>query len=241
MSGTVFNDAPKLNRNLPPEQQVEALYAGLSQVWALVRRQDLELQRLRGIVPPDLRLISAWELKQIANIGRTEIGAAQWAYLAGLGEMDGELRILSVDGVAALGANASTRERGFLTRKINRTGGASVKGELVSCSTAANYEVIKQANEYDAIGVVAVAGVAEGDEVWIWKNGSTCQVLFKDGVAAVAGNILICADTDGRATNVANPGSGLPGTDTHFKEAGHVNETKSAGTNVLVLCDIHFN
>lgn len=141
----------------------------------------------------------------------------------------------------ALGYDATTNERGLLVKHINRTGGLSVKGTLISCSTSADREIIKQANEYDTIGVIAEAGIAEGAEVWCWCNGSVCQVLFKDGVAATRGNILVAADTDGRAIDLVNPGGGLPGTDTHFKECGHMLQSVNAGTNVLALASLHFN
>jgi hypothetical protein len=136
--------------------------------------------------------------------------------------------------------NPSTDEAGLQIKMINKTGAPSVKGNLVACSTATDKGFILQANEYDTIGVVDEAGVADGQEAWIWLNGRV-QVLFKDTVAATRGNILLAGDTDGRAIDAPNPGGGLPGTDTHFKECGHVNESKSAGTNVLVLCTIHFN
>jgi len=151
------------------------------------------------------------------------------------------LSIVSHGGVVALGYDSATNERGYLVKMINRTGHSSVKGELVSCSTAADREVILQANEYDTVGVVEEAGVAEGSEMWVWMIGSVCQVLYKNSVAATRGNILIAADTDGRAIDIANPGGGIPGTDTHFKECGHVLETKIAGTNVLALAILHFN
>jgi hypothetical protein len=151
------------------------------------------------------------------------------------------LSLIDAGGVVALGYDTATGERGFLVKTVNRTGHTSVKGELVSCSTMADNEAILQANEYDTIGVVAEAGVAEGTSMWIWKNGSRCQVLYKNTVAATRGNILLAGDTDGRAIDIANPGGGLPGTDTHFKECGHVCESKTAGTNVLAICDIHFN
>ena len=149
--------------------------------------------------------------------------------------------VASVGGVAALSYSEATNERGLLIKFINRTGHASVKGELVACSTATDREVILQANEYDTIAVVQQAGVAEGSEMWCWVNGSVCDVLAKDSTAFTRGNILIAADTDGRADNLANPGGGLPGTDTHFKECGHVMESAAGGTNVLVLCCLHFN
>jgi hypothetical protein len=144
-------------------------------------------------------------------------------------------------GTAAIGSDSATNERGFLVKMLNRTGHTSVKGELVACSTATDREVILNANEYDTVGVVQEAGVAEASAMWVWMTGSVCQVLYKDSTAATRGNILIADAVDGRASDLANPGGGLPGTDTHFKECGHVMETKSAGTNVLVLAILHFN
>ena len=151
------------------------------------------------------------------------------------------ISLLEHGDVAAIGYDSATNERGFLIKMINRTGHSSVKGELVACSTSADREAILQSSEYDTIGVVQEASVAEGSEMWCWLNGSVCQVLYKNSVAATRGNILLAADTDGRAIDVANPGGGLPGTDTHFKECGHVMETKSSGTNVLALAILHFN
>jgi hypothetical protein len=151
------------------------------------------------------------------------------------------LSIVSQGGVVALGYDSATNERGYLIKMINRTGHTSVKGELVSCSTTADREVILQTNEYDTVGVVQEAGIAEGSEMWVWMLGSVCQVLYKDSNAATRGNILIAADTNGRAIDITNPGSGLPATDTHFKECGHVMESKNSGTNVLALAILHFN
>lgn len=142
--------------------------------------------------------------------------------------------------VVALGYDATTHERGFLLKVVNRTGHTSVKGELVACSTTADREIVLQTAEFDTIGVVAEAGVAEGSEMYIWVNGSFCQVLYKDSVAATRGYVLLAADTDGRAIDIAVPSSN-PIVAEHFKECGHVMESKSAGTNVLALCVIHFN
>lgn len=151
------------------------------------------------------------------------------------------IALLQQGGVVALGYDSATNERGFLAKFINRTGHTSVKGELVACSTATDREVILQANEFDTIGVVQEAGVAEASEMWIWLNGSVCQVLYKNSTAATRGNLLLAADTDGRCIDVTNPGSGVPATETHFKECGHVLQSVGAGTNVLALAMIHFN
>ena len=130
---------------------------------------------------------------------------------------------------AAIGTDAATGERGFLVKYVHRTGGASVKGSIVSVSTAADSEVILTANEYDAIGVVQQAGIAEGSEMWVWINGSVAEVLYKENTASTHGNILLADAVDGRGSDVANPGTGLPATDTHFKECGHVLESIAAG------------
>ena len=151
------------------------------------------------------------------------------------------IALLQQGGVVALGYDSATNERGFLIKGINRTGHTSVKGELVSASTTADREFVLQANEFDSVGVVQEAGVAEASEMWIWVDGSVCQVLLKDTVAATRGEVLLAADTDGRATTTTNPGGGVPATETHFKENGHVLESKGAGTNVLVLALIHHN
>ena len=150
------------------------------------------------------------------------------------------LQLLEVGGVVAIGHDPATGERGFLTKIVNGTGATSVKGALVSQSTTADHEYIHQANEFDTIGVVAEAGVAAGQPVWIWKNGSRCQVLWKDGESATRGYLMLAADTDGRARNVAIPDSN-PVVGEHFKEGGHVAESKAAGTNVLVIVDTHYN
>ena len=151
------------------------------------------------------------------------------------------ISLLEHGDVVALGYDSATNERGYLIKMINRTGASSVKGTLVACWTSADREVVKQANEYDTIGVVEEAGIAEGSEMWVWMNGSVCQVLMKDTVAAVHGDLFMAADTDGRAIDVSNPGSGLPATDTHFKECGHFIESKTGGTDVLALAVLHFN
>ncbi|MFZ4463772.1 MAG: hypothetical protein ACOYN5_07980 [Bacteroidales bacterium] len=145
------------------------------------------------------------------------------------------------DGKVAIGSDPATNELGFLIKVVNRTGETSVKGKLVSASTTADNEVVLQANEFDTFGVIQQGGVAQGSEMWIWSVGSICQVMFKDGVSVAHGEICIAADTDGRADRLTNPGSGLPGVETHFKECGHILQTVTAGTNILALTTIHFN
>jgi len=149
--------------------------------------------------------------------------------------------ITTGDGMSAIGSDPVTNERGFLVKVVNGTKATSVKGMLLAISQTEDNKVIPQDNEYDTIGICAESGVADDAEMWMWVTGSICQVLLKDSTACATGQILIAADDDGRAIGINNSGSGLPAVDTHFKECGHIFETKSAGTNVLTLASLHFN
>jgi hypothetical protein len=149
--------------------------------------------------------------------------------------------IATGNGMAAIASDAATNERGFMVKVKNGTGQFSKKGLIVSASQAADNEVILQTNEFDAFGVMVETGIAAGSDMWIWVNGSICQVMFEDGVKATRGNICISSDVDGRADALSNPGTGLPAVETHFKECGHVLQTVDPGLDKLALVMIHFN
>lgn len=121
---------------------------------------------------------------------------------------------------------------------INKTGSSSVLGSVISSSDAHNLSFRLQENEYDAIGIVAENGIADGQECRIIVSGKA-QVLLKDTVSSTRGHVVFSADTDGRAITAAIPTP--PNADSHFKEIGHCIESKDAGTNVLAWCIIHFN
>jgi hypothetical protein len=150
------------------------------------------------------------------------------------------LSVQSYKGVIGFGVDTVTGERGFVQKMLNKTGGATVKGTVVSLSNATDKGFKAQSDEFDSIGVVAEAGVADASEAWIWVNGSICQVLWKDGQTSTREYVALAADTDGMALNVSVPTSN-PVVAEHFKEIGHVMESKGSGTNVLVLCHLHFN
>lgn len=150
------------------------------------------------------------------------------------------LHTIDIGGVTALGYDDVTGARGYLMRITNRTGTTSVLGSVVSNCPSEDNGACLQFNEFDAIGIVAESGIANGSPMWVWKSGSRCQVLWKDGQTATRGFVALCADTDGRALNIEVP-TVSPVEAQHFKEIGHVCESKSSGTNVLVLCDVHFN
>ena len=132
-----------------------------------------------------------------------------------------------------------TPEGGIYIWMTNGTAGATVKGSVVAVSTTADNQFVLQSNEFDSIGVVYDNGIPVGGRCRVVITGRA-QVLFKDTVAAVRGYVALAADTDGRATNIEVPSSN-PVAAEHFKEIGHVMESKDAGTNVLVYCMLHFN
>jgi len=138
-------------------------------------------------------------------------------------------------------AVVTTPEGGIAVRYINKTGAASIKGTLVAVSTAVSMAVANQSSEFDTIGAIYENGIADGSPVLVVVSG-IAQVLLKDATASTMGNLLIAADTDGRANaTTAAPSSGLPSVDTHFKECGHMMQTVVGGTNVLAYASIHFN
>lgn len=149
--------------------------------------------------------------------------------------------IYAGSGKVAIAYDDATGERGYVMKLVNRTGKTSVKGELVAQHLSNDNEVRLLTNGFDGIGVIQEAGIAEGSEMWVWKIGSHCQVLAEDGVAATRGYVALGSDTvPGRAEFIDVPVA-TPGNPEHWREIGHVCESKGAGTNVLVLCDIHFN
>ena len=151
------------------------------------------------------------------------------------------LQYISIgDGMMALGYDSITGERGILMKLTNRTGGATVKGQLVSSSNAYDKSFRLQEREFDSIGVVYDAGISDGQLAWIWVNGSMAQVLWKNSETSTRGYVALAADTDGRAYNIAVPSSN-PVVGEHFKEIGHVMETKNSATDLLVLVHLHFN
>ncbi len=151
------------------------------------------------------------------------------------------LSLITHGGVVALGYDTATNERGYLLKLINRTGASSVKGSLVTPSTSADREVVLQSDEYDTVGVVQEANIAQGQEMWTWMVGSICQVLMAASTPVGHGDLLLAASVDGRATAASNIGVSLPAASTHFKECGHFLQSASAGENVLALAILHFN
>ena len=81
-----------------------------------------------------------------------------------------------------IGYDPATGERGTQMRLLNKTGAASVKGSLVEADDTVDqaFQLIP-ADDPDPIGIVYEAGVADGEECWVWVPQSLCQVLLEDG------------------------------------------------------------
>lgn len=134
-----------------------------------------------------------------------------------------------------------TPEGGLAILMTNRTGAASVKGSVVTTSSAYDKAFSLQTEEFEAAGIVYDSGVADGSECWVVASG-IADVLIKDGVAPVRGSWTKCADVDGRGEPTIPPsGIGALAVSDHFREIGHCLESKAAGTNVLAKVLLHFN
>lgn len=129
--------------------------------------------------------------------------------------------------------------RPLAKRYINKTGAPSVKGSLVCPSSSVDFGVILEDSEYDTIGVMLENGVPDGSYCWV-QCGGLCQMLLKDGEAAARKQVVLAADTDGRCIAIDVP-SASPAEGQHFKEVGHCVAAASAGTDVLVWVESHFN
>jgi hypothetical protein len=153
-------------------------------------------------------------------------------------------RIYILERFITLGNNKLklTSEGGVAVKLTNKTGGASVKGELVRSNSGQNNSVIKVAqNIPDTIGVFYESGIADGAEAWVVVSGiadvyfvgnTTRGYLARSFVTADAGYVI------GRALSEAVPSSPFA-TDKHFCEIGHILESRTgAGLAKVVL---HFN
>lgn len=129
-----------------------------------------------------------------------------------------------------------TPEGGLALRMINKTGAASVKGEVVTPGTSFKGYIQAPANEDMPTGVVYDAGIADGSPCRVVIAGAG-QVLMKNTIGTTVGDVLWCSDTAGRADAAAT----IPASTFHFRELGHALETVTGGTDKLVWTVLHFN
>lgn len=131
---------------------------------------------------------------------------------------------------------------GFMVRLINKTGSASVKGEVVSNSASTANAVEKIViDQPDPIGVFYESGVPDGGQAWVVVAG-IAEVYFAG--STTLGHLacgFITGDTGymaGQAKSEALPTSPFA-TDKHFYEIGHVLESRTGAG--LARCMLHFN
>jgi hypothetical protein len=132
---------------------------------------------------------------------------------------------------------------GFMVKLTNKTGGNSVKGEVVTTDSTTNNAVKKIVVDVpNPIGVFFESGIADGAEAWIVVSG-IADVYFVGNTTR--GHIARGFETadgasyvTGQAMSEAVPTSPFS-VDKHFYEMGHVLETRTgAGLSKVVL---HFN
>lgn len=131
-----------------------------------------------------------------------------------------------------------TDEGGYAIKLTNKTGGASVKGTVVSVSaTTDNAFRVNPIDGDMPIGVVYESAVADGSECFVVVSG-IAEVLLVNTVAATRSYIAYSSATvAGRIDTLAT----APAATTHFREIGHTLENKTGGTDVLVKVCLHFN
>lgn len=129
-----------------------------------------------------------------------------------------------------------TPEGGLACQMINKTGLASVKGMVIRAGSVDNSFIIAPISSDEPLSIVYENGIADGELTWVVFSGKAL-VLLQDGIGSTAGHWSGVSDvTAGRIDSVTEP----PATVKHDQEVGHVLESKSSGTDVLVLCSLHF-
>lgn len=132
---------------------------------------------------------------------------------------------------------------GIAIKLTNKTGGASVKGEVVDSNSAINNSVIKIVKDVpDPIGVFYESGVADGQEAWVVVSGIADVYFVGNTTRGHLARGFLTADggsyVTGQALSEAVPTSPFA-SDKHFYEIGHVLESRSGAG--LAKCILHFN
>jgi len=130
-----------------------------------------------------------------------------------------------------------TPEGGLAVLYKNRTGANSVKGMIVAASTSYDNAIYTApANADMPVGVVYENGIADTYDVWVVVSG-VADVLMKNTVAPVHGYVAFVSSTAGRA----DCGGSIPANAEHWREIGHLLESKTGGTDVFSKVTLHFN
>ncbi len=137
----------------------------------------------------------------------------------------------------------ATAEGGVAVKLTNRTGGASVKGEVVTTASAHNNAVIKIVKDVpNPIGVFYESGIADGSEAWVVVSGIADVYFVGNTTRGHLARGFLTADgasyVTGQALSESVPSSPFA-SDKHFYEIGHVLESRTGAG--LAKCVLHFN
>jgi hypothetical protein len=155
-----------------------------------------------------------------------------------------ELNVRTLIGYECYGNKTRiTPEGGLAVLLTNKTGAASIKGEVVHTNSGQNRSVTKIVVDIpDPIGVFYESGIPDGSEAWVIVAGiaevyfidSTTRGQFARGFLAGDGGSYVIGQA------LAEPFPAAPfASDKHFYELGHILETRvGAGLAKIVL---HFN
>ena len=137
-----------------------------------------------------------------------------------------------------------TAEGGLAVKYTNKTGSASVKGEVVTVynDTAIDKAVEKVVqNVPNAIGVFYESGVADGSDAWVVVSAIAEVYFVGNTTRGHLARTFVTADADyviGQAKSEAVPSAPFA-TDKHFCEIGHVLESRTGAG--LAKVNLHFN
>lgn len=136
-----------------------------------------------------------------------------------------------------------TVEGGLAVKLTNKTGGASVKGEVVEPSSTVSNAVSKIVKDVpDPIGVFYESGVADGAEVWVVVSGIADVYFVGDTTRGQLARGFLTADGASYVTGQAmaeNVPTSPFASDKHFYEIGHTLESRTGAG--LAKCILHFN
>jgi hypothetical protein len=138
---------------------------------------------------------------------------------------------------------AINADGGYMIKLTNRTGGNSVKGEVVETSSSYDNAVQKIVKDVpDPIGVFYESGIADGAEAWIVVSGIADVYFVGNTTRNHLARGFLTADgasyVTGQALSETIPTSPFA-SDKHFYEIGHVLESRTGAG--LAKCVLHFN
>jgi len=183
------------------------------------------------------KVLTVPNIEKIANIGDVK------AYLRELATNLMRNHITMRSDMLYEGDSKLTADGGLAVLLTNKTGGASVKGEVVGSSSSTNLAVAKIVKDVpDPIGVFYESGIADGSKAWIVVSGVAYVYFVGNATRGHIARGFLTADgasyVTGQAMSEAVPSSPF-NVDKHFYEIGHVLESRTgAGLARVVL---HFN